>query len=259
MFRQGLVCLLVVFVVGCGARTEVAKDKLLAQVDALLGEVDVKHKAVEIKIRDFGEGIDRLKKGKIDARVRVANVDEQITAIDQKIADADKTLGRLRDYLKDGKDIELSGTTFTSAQLKDMADKTISARKSLGTQVDALRKSKDRLDNVATNLESREREASEKISTLKRQLDEIDAKAVALKSIKEASQLSGNDAGSDFPAVEKDIRELSTKIDAELAYHDEKLKGTIADDDKSALDAVIKQTSTAGDTLSEIDKVLGKQ
>ncbi len=259
MRKRQAVCLMVIFVLGCGARTEVAKDKLLAQVDSLLGEVEVKRKSVEIKMREFSDGIDRLKKGKIEAKVRVANMDEQITALDQRIGDADKTLGRLRDYLKDGKDVEISGKTFTPGQLKDMADKTIAARKSLNTEVEALRKSEKRLDAVATNLESREREAADRIATLKGQLDEIDAKAVSLKSIKEASQLSGNDAAADFPAVEKDIRDLSTKVDVELAYHDEKLKGTTTDDDKSVLESVLKQTSTADDTLAEIDNVLGKK
>ena len=130
-------------------------------------------------MKDFAAGIESLKKGRIEAKVCAANLDEQIAAIDQKIAEADKTLGRLRDYLEKGEAVDLSGKTFSPDQLKDMADKTISARKSLSTQVEALRKSKGRLENVATNIESREKEVVEKMTILKGQLSEIDAKAVA--------------------------------------------------------------------------------
>jgi chromosome segregation ATPase len=239
-------------------RVEVAKDKILAQVDALLGEVDVKHKAVENAMKTLGDGIDKLKKGKIEAKVRVAKVGEQVIDLDQKIAEADKALGRLRDYLKEEKDVEISGKTFTPAQLKEMADKTISARKSLSTQVEALRQSKDRLENVASTLEAREKESSQKIGVLKQQLDEIDAKVLALKSIKEASTISGNDTSVDFASVEKDVRSLSTKVDVELAYHDEKWKDAASANDKDVLESVVRDTSTSDDTLSEIEKILGK-
>ena len=240
------------------ARVEVAKDKILAQVDSLLGEIDVKQKAVELAIKNLDGGIDKLKKGKIEARVRVVKVGDQVTELDQKIAEADKALGRLRDYLKEEKDVEISGKTFTPAQLKEMADKTLSARKSLSTQVEALRQSKVRMENVASSLEVREKESAQKIAVLKRQLEEIEAKAVALKSIQEASRISGTDTSVDFASVEKDVRNLSTKVDVELAYHDEKWKDTAAANDKAVLESVINDTSTSGDTLSEIEKILGK-
>jgi predicted RNA-binding protein with EMAP domain len=248
--------------IGCGdsskARMEVAKDKILSQVDALLGEVDVKRKTVDLAVQRLGDGIDKLKKGKIEARVRANSAGEQIAAVEQKIGEADKALGRLRDHLKEEKEVELSGRTFTPTQLKDMADKAISARKALATQVELLRQSRSRLDAVATNLENREKESLRKVSVLKLQLSEIDDKVIALKAIKDATTLSGNEPSVDFASVEESIRSLSTKVDAELAFQDEKWKESEQENESTNLDAIISQTSTTGDTLAEIEKMIGK-
>lgn len=239
------------------ARIEVAKDKILAQVDSLLGEVDVKRKSVDLAVQRLSEGIDKLKKGKIDARVRTNSVNEQIAGLEQKINEADKALSRLRDFLKDDKDVELSGKTFTTAQLKDMADKTISARKSLNSQTELLRQSKNRLESVATTLEAREKESLQKVSILKQQLSQIDDKVIALKAIKDATAISGNDLSVDFASVQEDIRSLSTKVDVELAFQDEKWKESEKDSDKIISESVIAEISTTNDTLAEIEKLIG--
>ena len=54
------------------------------------------------------------------------------------------------------------------------------------------------------------------------------------------------------------MRDLSTKIDVELmTFHDEKAKESSATKGDS-LEAMIRQTSTSGDTVAEIDKLIGK-
>ena len=208
-----------------------AKDKILAQVDALLGEIDVKRKEAEIGIRDMDAGLDQLKKGKIEARVKQTQFSDRVTELEGKIADADKALGRLRDYLKENKDVTLSGKTYTPAQLKEMAETAIDARKKLSTELESIKSARDRLAAVAASLEQREKDGRDKIKALKQHLEEIDAKAVALKSIKDASTLSGGGAALDFEKVEKQVKDLSTKIDTEMAFHDEKAKeaGTASD------------------------------
>ncbi len=245
-------------VLGCGARVEVAKDKIIAQVDALLGEIDVKRKEAEIGVREMDAGLDQLKKGKIEARVKQTQFSDRATELTGKIADADKALGRLRDYLKENKDVTLSGKTYTPAQLKDMAEAAISARKKLATELDGVKSASDRLGSVVASLKEREEDGRNKMTALKQHLEEIDAKAVALKSIKDASTLSGG-ATVDFEKVEKQVKDLSTKIDTELAFHDEKAKEAGTSSELKSIDSIIQQTSTAGDTVSEIDKIIGKK
>ena len=253
-----LMCLLVA-ITGCGARVEVAKDKILAQVDALLGEIDVKRKEAEIGIHNMDAGLDQLKKGKIEAKLKQTQFSEKATEVEGKIADADKALGRLRDYLKENKDVTLSGKTFTPAQLNEMADTAISARKRLATELETAKSAAGRLGAVAASLEQREKEGRGKIKGLKQCLEEIDAKAVALKSIKDAANLSGGGAALDFEKVEKQVKDVRSKIDAELAFHDEKAKESPAASESATLESVVRQTSTAGDKISEIDKILGNK
>jgi phage shock protein A len=139
-----------------------------------------------------------------------------------------------------------------------MADRVLAARKGLVTERDGLRDAQQRLDTVAASLERREQEAEQKARSLRQQLDEIDAKAVALKSIQQASRVSGGVAAPDFEEVEREVQELATKIDVELAFQDEKWNQSDSND-LDALQAVIRGTSTSADTISEIDKVLSSK
>jgi hypothetical protein len=245
----------VVGFIGCGdARSEVAKDKLLAQVDKVLGEIDVKKKSAEIGVRKMESGLDVLKKAKIDAKVRLVKVNESVSELEERSSQADKALGRLRDLLKDEKDAEINGKTFTVPELKAMAEKTIASRKRVGTELEGLKAHQKRLGGIAAQLEQRESDGREKIRTLKQHLEEIDAKAVALKSMQEASGLSEKTESMDFGKVEKQVQDLSTKIDVELAYHDEKANESVSEE--KSLDTILRETSTTSDTVSEIDKIL---
>lgn len=71
------------------------------------------------------------------------------------------------------------------------------------------------------------------------------------------ANLSGSTETVDFNTLEKQVRDLSGKIDVELAFHDEKAQETSAD--SKSLDSIIRETSTASDTVSEIDKILGSK
>ena len=144
---------------------------------------------------------------------------------------------------------------YSPAELKDMADKIIAARKKLSTEAEGLKSTQKRLDSIVTVMEQREQDGHERLSKIKQNLDEIDAKAVALKSMQEAANLSGSTETVDFNTVEKQVRDLSGKIDVELAFHDEKAQETSAE--SKSLDSIVRETSTASDTVSEIDKILG--
>ncbi len=257
MLKRLLVLCLLPALLGCGARVEVAKDKILAQVDSLLGEIDVKKKEAEIGVRNLTAAMEQYTRGKIEAKVKLKQVSGRLDELEKKVADADKFLGRLRDYLKAGKNVEISGKTYTPAQLKEMAEAAIPLRKKLGTEAEAFRGSKERLAKTVALLEQKEQEGRDKIQGLKLGLEEIEAKSVALESMKEASRLSGETAALDFGTVEKQVRDLSTKIDVELTFHDEKAKESSATKGDS-LEAMIRQTSTSGDTVAEIDKLIGK-
>lgn len=242
-------------VIGCGARGEVAKDQVLAQVDRLLGEIDVKRKGAEIAVRNTEAGLDRLKKGKIEAKVRLTQTSDRLSELGAKTERADQALIRLRDLLQSGQDAEINGNTYTVVALKDMADRTISARKKLANEAEVLESSRQRLERTVAALDGREQDGRERLRKLKQHLDEIDTKAVALKSMQDAASISGTTETLDFEVVEKQVRDLSTKLDVELAYQDEKWHESVSDE--KSLDTLFRETSTASDTVSEIDVLLG--
>jgi chromosome segregation ATPase len=242
-------------VVGCGARTEVAKEKILGQVDRLLGTIDVKKKEAQLAVQGMEAGIDKIKMGRIESRMRLTQVTDNLTVVNAKIAQADKALGRLRDGLKEGKETVFNEKTYSSTELKGMADQIINARKKLFVEAEGLKSIQKRLSGIVTALEQREQDGRERLAKIKQSVDEIDAKAVALRSIQEAASLSGDTEVADFTAVEKQVRDLSGKIDVELAFNDEKVKEHSAE--SKSLESIVRVTSTAGDTVSEIDKILG--
>jgi hypothetical protein len=255
MFRRFLVFGLALLVGGCGARTEVAKEKILGQVDKLLGAIDVKKKEAQMAVQGMEAGIDKIKMGKIESKMRLTQVTDSLTAVKAKIAKADKALGRLRDGLKEGKETVFNQKTYSPTELKGMADQIIAARKKLRIEAEGLSSTQKRLAGIVTALEQREQDGRERLVKIRQNLDEIDAKAVALRSIQEAASLSGDTEVADFTAVEKQVRDLSGKIDVELAFNDEKAKEQSAE--SKSLESIVRETSTASDTVSEIDKILG--
>lgn len=250
-----LVVLCVLCISGCGARIEVAKDKILSHVDALLGEIDVKRKEADIAIRNMDVGLDQLKHGKIEARVKEAHFSERVTEIEENIANADKALARLRDCLKQNRDVALSGKKFTPDQLKEMAQTALDARKKLAIELEGVKAARDQLAAVVVALAGREKAGRDKIKALKLLLEEVDAKSAALKSMKDASMLAGGGAALDFAKLEQQVKELSIKIDVELAFHDEKLKDAVP----QSIDSVARHTSTASDVVANIDAIMGKK
>ena len=157
MLKRLLVLCLLPALLGCGARVEVAKDKILAQVDSLLGEIDVKKKEAEIGVRNLTAAMEQYTRGKIEAKVKLKQVSRPPGRTGEGSGHADKFLGRLRDYLKAGKNVEISGKTYTpSATEGDAPQAAIPLRKKLGTEAEAFRGSKERLAKTVALLEQKE-------------------------------------------------------------------------------------------------------
>lgn len=75
---------------------------------------------------------------------------------------------------------------------------------------------------------------AESLAATKNRLERI----VALQAIQEATRIAGQAGTLDFDSLEKQVRDLETQVDAELAFHEEMWK----EDD---LDSVLK---SLGDT-----------
>ncbi len=111
---------------------------------------------------------------------------------------------------------------LTSVQEKLSRTQDGHSRQTLQSEAESLGKTKDRLGRVLGLLESRERQARDRLHTLRILLSGIDSKRVALKSLRRAVEVC--ESGTlDFRKVEAEVRELETQIDTELEFNEIRL------------------------------------
>jgi chromosome segregation ATPase len=257
---MGIILLLSVAILGCGARGEVAKEKLLKKLDSMLGTLDVQRKEIEISMKGLNDGIAGIRKAKIKAQVKLEQLDEKTQPSQDRIAQCDKTLANLRDMLKADQPAEIAGKTYQPAELKSMADKVIQERKKAETQIAGFKKSQDALKKVITDLEKKQSEYEAHQTRLQGQLATLDAELVAAKALKDASASMGDgDAtlADNINKLEDKIAALKGDVRAELLTEDQKWSETATMKRINDVDTVIAATQGSGDTLAEIDRILG--
>ena len=245
---------------GCGARAEVAKEKALEKIDNLLGSMDVKRKEIELSLKALKDGVAGIRKAKIKAQVKHDQIGQRAEPFQAKIAQADTTLKKLRDYLASNEAVEIAGKKYSPDELKKMANDVIGARKSNTDQVAGFEKSQTNLKKVVTTLEKRQREYETRISSLEGQIAQIDTQSVALKAMKDASASMGDaDATLDenVTNLEDKVNDLFADMQGELLAEGDKWDATTADKEIDSVDAFIEATQEPTDTIGEIDKILG--
>ena len=66
-----------VTIIGCGPRAQVAADKIVAQIDKVLGELNVKLKKVENAYAELQTSTEGMREKRIDAKVRLEKLQEK--------------------------------------------------------------------------------------------------------------------------------------------------------------------------------------
>lgn len=258
--KKLLLLLLVGLLAGCGARAEVAKEKLLAKIDSLLGEMEVKRKEIGISVTALKEGINGLRKAKIKAQVKQDQIKRQSAPLEEKLKTLDNTLAKLRDHLASSEAAEIGGKTYSADELKTMGDKVLTARKELVSQIDGFQKSQDGLQKVVGSLDRKQTEYQQRLTKLESQIAEIDSKSIALKAMQDASAAMGESdktLAANIDGLEDKVNDLYANVEAELLSEDEKWNETEATAQIDSVDVFIAATQNPADTLAEIDKILG--
>lgn len=251
--------LIVALAYGCGARGEVAKDKLKAKIDAVLGTMDVKRKEIELGVAGLKEGIDGLRRAKIRAQVSGDQIARQAQPQEERLAGMDSALKVLRGHLAANKPVEIAGTTYSPSQLKEMADRVLSAHKVCGSQLDAFRQAKDRLTKVVGTLERKQADAQTRLADIEGQLAVIDSNRIALTAMQRSAEAMGENDGSlakGLDGLRAKVNDLFADVEVELRVEDDKWAAT-ASKEIDSVDAVVSKLQTPRDTLADIDKILG--
>src|SRR5690606_33335877 len=185
--------LLLVGLAGCGgsdsvrARVEVATDRAVEKLDSILGSLDVKRREIDLSMRSLKDAVTGINKARIKAQVKHDQIDRQAQPVRDRMAQADVSLKKLRDYLAAGEPVEIGGKTYSVEDLKKMAGEIIEARKGHASQVAAFEQSQAELKKVVAVLEKNQREYEAQLSRLEGQVAQIDAQMVAVKAMREAS------------------------------------------------------------------------
>lgn len=244
----------VLLTAGCEARTQVAKEKALEEIDSLLGHMDVKRKEVESSVDALKEGLVGLRKAKITAQVKLDQIERKARSVEDRLATIDDTLKTLRDHLKSGTVVEIAGRTYSPDELKMMATQVIAERKGAADQLTVLRDSQVRLRKIVATLERRQQDYGQKLSAIENRVTVIDASRSALMAMKEAgTALEGGEQGlaQSVERLEEKVADLWAEVETELIVEDAKW-------DESSIDGFIAGVRTPTDTIEAIDKALAQ-
>lgn len=243
-----------------GSRGDVAKKKVQDKIDDMLGKMDVQKAEIDSGIKSAKKAVGELRKAKHHAQAELDLIDEKVRPHQDKIARCDETLVKLRDLIKVDMPAEFAGKTYSVADLKVMATKILEARKESEEKIKGFDNARTSMRNVVAMITKKQEELEARVAKLEAAKTKLDAEFAAAQAMKKASAAMGDsDAtlGENLDELEKKMAVLSGDVRAELAVESEKLAATGTDKTVSEVDAFLKATSSPGDPVGEIDKILG--
>lgn len=250
-----------VFMLGCGARVEVAKRQALEKIDGLLGSMEVKREEINQSMKALKEAIDGLRKAEIKAQVKHGQIERRKAPATEQIGKAEATLAKLRDYLKSGEPVEIAGKSYSPGELKEMAEKVIKSREDAVAQRETLAKSQVSLQKVMDALQKKRQQYEERVSQFESTLAEIDSQSIALKAMQDASAQLGDSEATllqNVDQLEDRINDLYADVQVEMLSEDAKWDEKGVNSEIDAVDSFITATQDPKDVLGEIDAILGK-
>jgi chromosome segregation ATPase len=241
-------------------RAQVAKDKVLGKIDDMLGKMDGQKAEIDNGIKSAKQAVGEIRKAKYQAQAQLDLIDEKLRPHQGRMAACDERLGQLRDLIKADKPVEFAGKTYTIAELKGVAGKLIDARKESDEKVKGFDTARTSMKGVVATITKKQEDLEARVAKLEEAKVKLDAEYSAALAMKKASAAMGDsDAtlGENLDELEKKMAALSGNVKAELAGESEKLATTGTDRTVSEVDAFLKASSSSGDTVGEIDRILG--
>ena len=248
-----------------GARGDVAKKKILGQIDKFLNESDVQRAEIERGIKGMDDAVDKLTDAKIRARVQADRLSAEVKINKKKLDESKGSLTRLREDLKkfdtDPKYTVAYGTKTYSKKddLDKMATKVVDYHKMLVAQTESMEKRLETYEMTANTLEARADKAKKKLGEMKNQLKELDAKIELVKAQREAAQaLSESDKtfADSVKNIEEKIKNLDLNTETAVRKEEAKWKDITAKTEVEDATSIINKSKN---TAEEIDALLGNK
>ena len=244
---------------GCGSRAEVAKERVVARIDSILGSMDVKRKEIEQSVEALDDGLVGLRKAKIKAQVQADQLQRKADLLDHNIGSIDSTLTTLREHLDSDGPAVIAEREYTAAELDRMARRLLERRAEHIEQLEGLQAARDRLGKVASTLDGKQTEYEGKLAGIRNQLSVIDSNRIALKAMQDAAQaMDGGEASlaKNVAHLEEKVNELYADVESELVGEDSRWSETATREDLESVEAIMSAVREPQSTVREIDAVL---
>lgn len=250
-----------------GARGTVLKNKVVDQIDEMIGKADIQKAKIDKGIQGLNKAIDKLQEQRVAAEKRAELVGKDVKEGEDKLEEYKTTLAQLKVALteaeKSSKAVTFANKERTKEDLDKLADQLIKAYELAKPDVESAQNRVKTLKSVAESLREKEETLAKEKSDLERQIKEINAKLEEAKTMREAAKAVGEtedkSLAANLEALKKDVKKLNEDTDVKRALEDEKWKKVTSKSELEKLDDVIKATTEGGKTrINKIDEILGK-
>jgi phage shock protein A len=245
-----------------GARGDVAKKKIIGQIDKWLGESDVQRAEIDRGIKGMDEAVEKLNTQAVKAQVQAERLGREVNVNKKKLDDSKASLAKLGADLKKfdtetNYSVSYGTKTYNKkSELEAMATKVIDYHKTLQKETEAQEQRLKTYEDMAATLTSQRDEAKKKRDELKIRLKDLDAKIEMAKAQKEAAEAL-NESTSSFAdsikGIEDKINKLSDSTETATRIEDAKWKDLSAKTNVEDATTIIKN---AKGTADEIDALL---
>ena len=249
--------------VGCKARAQVALDKAKAQIDKLLGELDVKQKEIEIDIKSINDSVEKTRSNKNLVKAKLDQNKVDLTAAEEsmnRIAAILKEIGPKLNVEDENTEVEVRGKKFKVSDLKAKAQKWIDDHKDKKAKYTKLKSRQERLNEQATRLEKLQKKGQDAVDKLKEMLADLKEDRQELKEIKETA---GDSVGEDTSLLDKvakaeeGLKDLKVRVNAQKKNELEKLDEAQVKSDLDEFEKELSEFKAAKDVSAEINNMFG--
>ena len=245
---------------GCGARAQVAGDKVLDKIDKWLGELDVKRKEIENSVQSLEAAVENNHKAKINAEVRLDDMDRRMQPIQKRVDGIKVYLAEINPHLSSTEAVEINGKTMSPEEIKARANEFLEAYEMNNQELGALQATKETYKRAFDLLNKEYQISTQQMATLKKKLEEIDIKKTALDDMKTAQTVLGKSGSiSDkFNDLEVEINDLFIEVETEMRVESEKVAQREATLQTSnlAIDEILEKNKSSEETQARIDAIL---
>ena len=248
--------------IGCGdagqARLDVARARIIEQVDQALGRMEVEKSSIIRGIKASSEAIAEVRRAKAKADAGAELLGEKVDPFEEIVSRCDAALARIRDSVDSDGKATLAGTTVQGPELAEMTTRIIASRKDAAEQAKAYRKARDDMRASASGLGTKLSFLEKRVASLKAMMTRVDVEMTAATAMKRASEKIGGGAGgladnlADLGARVAALgAEARSMLEGEAGFPESGSKGL-----EEAL-AAAGQSKPVQDPISDIERILG--